>query len=239
MYGYAAKGKPTIKTRTIHFDCQNKTCERKNKAKLAKAKISPRGEIIYDQLCDELKHLKLSKAAYDEYDETVEDFIKMETDKLNKISLNLNARLLNVKAAYKAELSDLKNLTLSKALPVLIDESEKRVDKLDARVKKLEAELDEVRDKLQDEDEVRMTKEEFFKFLETAHLQMRNGDFEQKDLIVKTLFSKLYIDHKNRLTVLWKPEFSGLISSPNMHNVNNGESGGARTHDTGLKRPVL
>lgn len=108
----------------------------------------------------------------------------------------------------------------------MIDESEKRVDKLDARVKKLEAELDEVRDKLQDENEVRMTKEEFFKFLETAHLQMRNGDFEQKDLIAKTLFSKLYIDHKNGLTVFWKLEFSGLISSPNMHNVNNGEPGG-------------
>ena len=86
--------------------------------------------------------------------------------------------------------------------------------------------LDEVKDKLQDEDEVRMTKEEFFRFLETAHLQMRNGDFEQKDLIAKTLFSKLYIDHKNRLTVLWKPEFSGLISSPNMHNVLNGDPGG-------------
>jgi len=45
---------------------------------------------------------------------------------------------------------------------------------------------------------------------------------------LKELFSKLYIDHKNRLTVLWKPEFDGLISSPNMHNVNNGDPGGAR-----------
>ena len=180
-----------------------------------------------------------SKEAYDEYDEAIEDYIQMETDKLNKMSLNLNARLLNVKASYKAELNDLKNLTLSKALPVLIEESKARVEKLDARVKQLEKELDEVRDKLQDEDEVRMTKEEFFKFLETAHLQMKNGDFEQKHLIAKTLFSKLYIDHKNRLTVLWKPEFDGLISSPNMHNVNNGDPGGTRTLDTKLKRLVL
>ena len=224
MHGYASKGKPGSKIRTIRFDCQNtKDCTRKVGAKKNGVTVSVRGQVIYDQLCDELKHLKLSKEAYDEYDEAVEDFIKMETDKLNKMSLNLNARLLNVKAAYKAELADLKNLTLSKALPVLIDESEKRVQKLDDRVQKLEAELDEVRDKLQDEDEVRMTKEEFFRFLETAHLQMRNGDFEQKDLIAKTLFSKLYIDHKNRLTVLWKPEFDGLISSPNMHNVLNGD----------------
>lgn len=100
-------------------------------------------------------------------------------------------------------------------------------------MKKLEAELDEVRDKLQDEDEVRLTKEEFFRFLETAHLQMRNGDFEQKDLIAKTLFSKLYLDHKNRLTVLWKPEFDGLISSPNVHN---GEPGGIRLVQ---RRPVF
>lgn len=68
-------------------------------------------------------NLKLSKKAYDEYDDAVEDFIKLETDTLNKMSLNLNARLLNVKASYKAELEDLKNLTLNKALPVLIDES--------------------------------------------------------------------------------------------------------------------
>ena len=236
MYGYAAKGKPTTKSRTIHFDCQNKLCDRKQKSKLVKAKISPRGEVVYDQLCKELKHLTLSKEAYDEYDETVEDYIKMETDKLNKMSLNLNARLLNVKASYQAELDVLKNLTLNKALPVLIDESKARVEKLDDRVKKLETELDEVRDKLQDESEVRLTKEEFFRFLETAHLQMKNGDFEQKDLIAKTLFSKLYLDHKNRLTVLWKSEFDGLISSPNVHN---GEPGGTRTHDTKLKRLVL
>ena len=224
MHGYASKGKPGAKVRTIRFDCQNtKDCTRKANAKENGVTISVRGETIYDQLCEELKNLKLSKKAYDEYDDAVEDFIKLETDKLNKMSLNLNARLLNVKASYKAELEDLKNLTLSKALPILIDESKARVDKLDARIKKLEAELDEVRDKLQDEDEVRMTKEEFFKFLETAHLQMRNGDFEQKDLIARTLFSKLYIDHKNRLTVLWKPEFDGLISSPNIHNVKNGE----------------
>ena len=239
MYGYAAKGKRTSKTKTVHFDCQNKDCDRKLKAEKTGAMKSPRGEVIYDQLCEELKHLKLSDKAYREYDEAIEDYIALETDKLNKMRLNLSARLLNMRKELKAELANLKKLTLSDALPVLVKESEERVEHLEDRVEKLEIELDTVNDRLQDEDEVRLTKEEFFKFLETAHLQMRNGDFEQKDIIAKTLFSKLYLDAQNKLTVLCKPEFDGLISSPNSYNVHNGESGGARTLDTGLKRPVL
>lgn len=239
MYGYAAKGKPTSKTKTIHFDCQNKDCDRRQKAEVAKAMKSPRGEIIYNQLCEELKHLNLSDKAYREYDESIEDYIKIETDKLNKMSLNLNARVLNTRRALKEELTDLKTLTLNKALPALISESEERTKKLETRIKELEIELQSVNERLQDEDEVRLTKEEFFRFLETAHLQMRNGDFEQKDLIAKTLFSKLYIDAQNKLIFLYKPEFDGLISSPNTHNVKNGEPGGTRTLDTKLKRLVL
>ena len=116
---------------------------------------------------------------------------------------------------------------------------EVRVNKLETRVNELEAKLTEANEKLQDEDEVRLTKEEFFNFLETAHLQMKNGNFEQKDRIAKALFSKLYLDAQNNPTFLYKPEFNGLISSPNSRNVLNGDPGGTRTLDTKLKRLVL
>lgn len=110
---------------------------------------------------------------------------------------------------------------------------------MQVRLNELEDEIDEKNTRLESSERIKLKEEQFRKLVKTVGLQMKNGSFVQKDIITQTLFTKLIIDNQNKLTTLRNPEFDGLIYGLNPQPSLYGESGGIRTLDTGLKRPVL
>lgn len=159
---------------------------------------------------------------------------------LNHRKLSLRGALSQLKAKLKQENVALKNLKQDSRIPeATIEASIELVSDLSNQVIDTEAKLKQIEDEIKDPAQVALTKDEFFELLETAGLQMRNGTFVEKDIVARSLFSKLIIDDENKTTALCKSEFDGLISLGKTQHFQNGESGGDRTHDTRLKRPVL
>ncbi len=232
MIAYRTRGKDKAKHALVYYACQNKNCTRSKK--------QVRGENVVKDLCEQLVGIEVLPEAYDEYSESVESHITKEIDKLNTKKLSLRGSLSKLKSRLKRENTSLKVLKSDSQIPqTTISAAIEEVKSLEQQITATEKELADVVAKIKDPAKVVATKEEFFKFLETADLQMRNGNFVEKDIVARALFSKLVIDNENKTTALYKTEFDGLISMGNSHHLVNGEPGGARTLDTGLKRPVL
>ena len=232
MIAYRTRGKDKAKHALVYYACQNKKCTRH--------KRQVRGENVVKDLREQLMGIDVLPEVYDEYSESVESHITKEIDKLNARKLSLRGLLSQLKSRLKRENTSLKVLKSDSQIPqTTISAAIEEVKSLEQQIIATEKELADVVAKIKDPAKVVATKEELFEFLETADLQMRNGNFVEKDIVARALFSKLVIDNENKTTALYKTEFDGLISMGNSHHLVNGEPGEARTLDTGLKRPVL
>ena len=69
--------------------------------------------------------------------------------------------------------------------------------------------------------------------------KMKSDDSWQKDQLTRNLFTNLEINQQKTILYKYKEPFQTLISGVKTDQIAYGESGGVRTLDTGLKRPVL
>ena len=137
-------------------------------------------------------------------------------------------------------------LKFEKEQPVVEDRKEAVKDKLkkdmadlqndvvniDERIKQIEA-------KIKNPEKLRMTIEKFSNSLNSLINRLEKGDLVEKDILVRNMVSNLEIDAQKMVIYRYKSPFNFIFEPEFSTGSPVGESGGARTLDTGLKRPVL
>ena len=232
MAVYRTRGKNKAKHALLYYACQNKHCHRDKK--------QVRGKDVFADIYSILDDIQVSDEAFEEYDKATHAYTKEQFDTLNEEKLSLRGALCQLKAKLKQENMALKNLKQDSRIPEsTIQASIDLVSELENQIIDTETKLNQIEAEIKDPAQVALTKDEFFELLETTSLQIKNGTFVEKDIVARSLFSKLVIDGQNKTTALFKTEFDGLISTNKTQHFENGEPGEARTLDTGLKRPVL
>lgn len=103
---------------------------------------------------------------------------------------------------------------------------------IDERIKQIEA-------KIKNPEKLRLGLEKFSNSLNSLINRLEKGDLVEKDILVRNMVSNLEIDAQKRVIYRYKSPFNFIFEPEFSTGSPVGESGGARTLDTGLKRPVL
>ena len=103
---------------------------------------------------------------------------------------------------------------------------------IDERIKQIEA-------KIKNPEKLRMTIEKFSNSLNSLINRLEKGDLVEKDILVRNMVSNLEIDAQKRVIYRYKSPFNFIFEPEFSTGSPVGDPGGARTHDTKLKRLVL
>lgn len=206
--GGNAKGK-----KFIYYHCQNKECERTNKAVRAK--------VVFDELCKMLNTLKLDENTYDEYSKAVDEYAEETIAELKNERSSLNGTKRRYANELKTANANYSNLVKpsAKTPKATLKEARKRINELDAIIREINDDIKAVNEQIKDPNSTKLTKEEFLNLISTSGKRLKNGTFAEKDAIVRKLFLNLRLTDKNSLIYLCKPEFDGLLE---IGKVNNG-----------------
>ena len=103
---------------------------------------------------------------------------------------------------------------------------------IDERIKQVEA-------KIRSPEKLRMTLEKFSNSLNSLINRLEKGDLVEKDILVRNRLKNLEIDAQKWVIYRYKSPFNFIFEPECSTGSPVGESGGARTHDTLLKRQML
>ena len=213
----------------LNFRCHNKACTR--------PKNNIRMHVIMDQLYEEFGRIS------EKYDFTsfVDDMSEYANKKMQELSVEKH-ELLGQKTQKQRKIDDLaeKYAELDKESPKAVKDKLKKdmadlqndVVNIDERIKQIEA-------KIKNPEKLRMTIEKFSNSLNSLINRLEKGDLVEKDILVRNMVSNLEIDAQKRVIYRYKSPFNFIFEPEFSTGSPVGESGGARTLDTGLKRPVL
>ena len=210
--------------------CQCKTCTRKPRG----VRI---GEIL-DQVYETLDKIEFTEEDYNKFVKSMREYVDTKLDELivEKRSLNgLKSQKEKRVDELAAQYSD-----LDKSTPEVIKTKlREQIEEIQNEVINIDDQLQKINEKIIDPTSLKLTQEKFLNLLNSANLKMRAGDPVQKDILARKLFLNLEIDQQKRVSYRWREPFNFIfgrcISDKNAF----GDPGGARTHDTKLKRLVL
>ena len=103
----------------------------------------------------------------------------------------------------------------------------------------LQIERDEINNKIFDPDQVQEILDELTNQLDSLADKMKAGDSWQKDQLARNLFTNLEVSDKKEVSYRVRRPLESLLSGRLTEKSRFGDPGGARTHDTKLKRLVL
>lgn len=218
LYGYAGGHHKDHKL--VYYGHQNKAakddCERLKTKGVAN---EIRGNVILDEIYAVLDKIKPTKQDYKRYLEVASTYTEEKKDELSQERRSK----LGALSSYKQELTEKTEAykAMSKrgnAPGAALDSSKRQIEELQTNIVRLEGEVEELTDKIKRPEQILLTEAEFLNLLKNAPQQMRKADFVGKDILLRSIFLNLQIDKQNKATFLCKPEFDGLISSPNVTN---------------------
>lgn len=222
-------GKKNAKHRLVYYRCQNKDCPYKRN--------EVRGYIIFDQIYKLLDGITPTEDAYEQYKAAIQQYREVELQNLANRKLSLEGQKRYLGHKRQEDIKQVKKLAnMEGVAQSVLDDANATVEEDEASIDLLGEEIREIERKLNGTEALELTENEFLNLLKNVKKQIENGNFVQKDAIARLLFSNLEIDDQKRLIPIWNKAFSGLF---NGLNFTDGESGGARTLDTLLKRQVL
>lgn len=228
-YMIPARNRGHSGTYYLNYRCHNKACTR--------PKNNIRMHVIMDQLYEEFGRISQK---YD-FISFVDDMTEYANKKMQKATVEKH-ELLGQKTQKQRKIDDLaeKYAELDKESPKAVKDKLKKdmadlqndVVNIDERIKQIEA-------KIKNPEKLRMTIEKFSNSLNSLINRLEKGDLVEKDILVRNMVSNLEIDAQKRVIYRYKSPFNFIFEPEFSTGSPVGESGGIRTHDTRLKRPVL
>ena len=228
-YMIPARNRGHSGTYYLNYRCHNKACTR--------LKNNIRMHVIMDQLYEEFGRIS------QKYDFTsfVDDMSEYADKKMQEFTVEKH-ELLGQKTQKQRKIDDLaeKYAELDKESPKAVKDKLKKdmadlqndVVNIDERIKQIEA-------KIKNPEKLRMTIEKFSNSLNSLINRLEKGDLVEKDILVRNMVSNLEIDAQKRVIYRYKSPFNFIFEPEFSTGSPVGEPGGARTHDTLLKRQVL
>ena len=228
-YMIPARNRGHSGTYYLNYRCHNKACTR--------LKNNIRMHVIMDQLYEEFGRIS------QKYDFTsfVDDMSEYANKKMQEFTVEKH-ELLGQKTQKQRKIDDLaeKYAELDKESPKAVKDKLKKdmadlqndVVNIDERIKQIEA-------KIKNPEKLRMTIEKFSNSLNSLINRLEKGDLVEKDILVRNMVSNLEIDAQKRVIYRYKSPFNFIFEPEFSTGSPVGDPGGARTHDTKLKRLVL
>ncbi len=228
-YMIPARNRGHSGTHYLNYRCRNKACTR--------PKNNIRMHVIMDQLYEEFGRIS------QKYDFTsfVDDMSEYANKKMREFTVEKH-ELLGQKTQKQRKIDNLaeKYAELDKESPKAVKDKLKKdmadlqndVVNIDERIKQIEA-------RIKNPEKLRMTIEKFSNSLNSLINRLEKGDLVEKDILVRNMVSNLEIDAQKRVIYRYKSPFNFIFEPEFSTGPPVGESGGARTLDTLLKRQVL
>lgn len=198
-----AKSKGRLGKYYVYFYCRNTECTKKPKNVRAKTVIMDLVNIIE-------KHLKnLPKEAYEKYIDDVTSFTATQKEKM----VSDIARYRTVIKGHTKRRSEL-SLSLAKIKDAkAIDETNYQIGELSYQIETLEQQIENNKRLLQKSEVPVLSPEEFQEAISNTHNKLKNGNWVQKDMVIRNLFLNLHIDNEKVTSYLWREPFSSLIEA--------------------------
>ena len=228
-YMIPARNRGHSGTYYLNYRCHNKACTR--------LKNNIRMHVIMDQLYEEFGRIS------QKYDFTsfVDDMSEYANKKMQEFTVEKH-ELLGQKTQKQRKIDDLaeKYAELDKESPKAVKDKLKKdmadlqndVVNIDERIKQIEA-------KIKNPEKLRLGLEKFSNSLNSLINRLEKGDLVEKDILVRNMVSNLEIDAQKRVIYRYKSPFNFIFEPEFSTGSPVGDPGGARTHDTKLKRLVL
>lgn len=195
--------------RWVYYGCQNPNCPKKTQ-KLGSRNV--RGKEIVKQLTEFAQGLMLPKNAYDTYTNAIDIHTETELAKLKTERAKLVSAKIIATKQKKNEDAALKALSLNDKTPTsTMNDTITKIKAYEQRISDLDADIKDIDAKLQDPSKIKLAEQEFLKLTQTAAHHLKSGNYAEKDVAARKLFSNLFLDEKNNLSISVKPEFEGLI----------------------------
>lgn len=203
-----AKSKSRLGKYYVYFYCRNTECTKKPKNVRAKSVIMDIVDIVE-------KHLKnLPKEAYEKYLEDVTSFTETQKERM----VADIARFRSVIKGHTKKRSEL-SLSLAKIKDSkAIDDTNQQIAELSILIEKCQEEIDKNKRLIQRSEVPVLSPEEFKEAIENTHNKLKNGNWVQKDIVIRTLFLNLHIDNEKVTSYLWKEPFFSLVEATNVLN---------------------
>ena len=186
----------------LSYRCDNPDCTRKPK--------SLRANHVFNSLYEKLANFKLSDEAYERYSKKIGD-----TTEAKIIKIREEVRSLNGVLTHKNR--ELKDRAL--AIPTMEQGSvarktnEEKVEELAREVADLDIKIKGLTAKIQDPQQIQVTKEEFLNLLKLASDKMKAGSAVQKDAYCRILFLNLRVDNEKVASYHWREPFASLVKA--------------------------
>lgn len=217
MYPSPVKNHPSTPYRMVYYYCQNKNCIRRQDKNIPSG---IRGRDLLNELYRVLDNLQLSEESYKEYSETVDELSDLKIDELREQRQSLLGQRAQLTKKRNERSENLEVLLANKTTPkVTIENCTRAIEELQNQIIDIDEELKEIQSKTRSPEQIKATKEEFLNLIQNIGKQMRNASPVEKDIIARKLFLNLIVDEQNKLSVICKPDFEGLISFANSENV--------------------
>ncbi len=228
-YMIPARNRGHSGTYYLNYRCHNKACTR--------PKNNIRMHVIMNQLYEEFGRIS-QKYDFTEYVNAMSEYADK---KMQEFTVEKH-ELLGQKTQKQRKIDDLaeKYAELDKESPKAVKDKlkkdmadlQKTKVNIDERIKQIEA-------KIKNPEKLRMTIEKFSNSLNSLINRLEKGDLVEKDILVRNMVSNLEIDAQKRVIYRYKSPFNFIFEPEFSTGSPVGEPGGARTHDTLLKRQML
>ncbi len=189
------------KHRYLNFRCDNKECTRKKK--------SIRSKVVLDFIYQFLeKGLNLTEEDYKDYYQNMTELTDENREKLN-IELHSRQGLLR---RVEGEIKDisLKVINIDPKSPIR-KVNEDKVLELDGQKEQLENEITQLKTKVTNPEQDRLSIEEFLNLSKNASTIVQSADAIIKDTIVRQIFLNFTVDEEKVLSHQLKPHFEEMV----------------------------
>lgn len=94
-----------------------------------------------------------------------------------------------------------------------IDDTNQQIAELSILIEKCQEDIDKNKRLIQKSEVPVLTPEELKEAIENTHNKLKNGNWVQKDIVIRTLFLNLHIDNEKVTSYPWREPFSSLVEA--------------------------
>lgn len=190
------------KRQIIYFSCKNKECKRSPKNLRAKALMN---SIEIDWL--EKYVTKISIEAYEQY---LQEIKRMSMQDKSEIRSDVT-RTQNAIKRLDKERDELMMSMAKMSNKTVIAATEEKIARIMQEIDDTQTELDRLLVPLRKVDVKPLPAQEFRERIENISIKFRKADVFQKEAIIREVFSKLVVDDKKVISVIWKEPFQTIM----------------------------
>lgn len=186
----------------LSYRCDNPNCTRKPK--------SLRAKHIFNSITDMLERFELTDEAYERYSHQIET---MTDAKIIQIKHEVQSKK-GALAHIKHELEE-RSLAITRYEEgsTIHQTNERRIEELASQQADLGTKINELSKKVENPQQIKLSKDEFLNVLKTAPDKMRAGSAVEKDVLCRILFLNLRVDNEKVASYLWREPFASLVKA--------------------------